>query len=86
MICNQYPYDLFNPAYIAGCNIQQMKEQRTYWEQQKKIGDMVRAIHDYFDAARDIEPEYRQQAIDACCAEIAAQVAAEQQRNGGQWQ
>ncbi len=86
MIYNQYPYNLFNPAYITNYNLQQLEEERKYWEQQRKIRDMVKAIHDYFDAAKDIEPEYRQQAISACCAEVAAQIAMEQQRNGGQWQ
>ena len=57
--------------------------QRKHWEQQKKIGDMVKAISDYFKAARDIEPEYQQEAMNACLAEIAVQAAIDQQRNGG---
>jgi len=30
----------------------------------------VKAIHDYFDAARKIAPEYQQMAFDACIAAV----------------
>ena len=82
---NQYPYNLFNSSYINNYNAQQMEAQRKYWEQQGKIRDLVKALHDFLDAAKDITPEYQQQAFDACCAEIAIQAAIEQQKNRGQW-
>lgn len=80
---NQYPYNLFNPNYINNYNNQQIEAQRKYWEQQGKIRDLVKALHDFLDAAKDISPEYQQQAFEACCAMVAAQAAKEQQRNGG---
>lgn len=86
MMYNQYPYNLFNPTYITNYNLQQLEEQRKYWEQQKKIEDLVKALHDFLDAAKDIAPEYQQQAFNACCAEIAIQAANEQQKNRRQWQ
>ena len=93
MIYNQYPYSIYNPTYVNPAYFQQLEThrqqaeaQRKHWEQQKKIGDMVKAISDYCKAARDIEPEYQQEAINACIAEIAVQAAIDQQRNGGQWQ
>ena len=69
--------------YINNYNCQQMEEQRKYWEQQGKIRDLVKALHDFISAAKDITPEYQQQAFDACCAEIAWQAAIDQQRDGG---
>lgn len=80
---NQYPYNLFNPSYINNYNSQQMEAQRKHWEQQGKIRDLIKALHDLLDAAKDISPEYQQQAFEACCAEIAAQAAIEQQNNWG---
>lgn len=88
MIYNQYPYNIYNPAYVNQTYLQQpeiqhQQAERRYWEQKKKIGDMVKAISDYCKAAREIEPEYQQEAMNACLAEIAMQAAIDQQRNGG---
>jgi hypothetical protein len=90
MIYEQYPYNIYNPAYVNPDYLQQlelqrqqMEQQRKHWEQQKKIGDMVKAISDYFDAARKIEPEYQQEAISACLIELARQASIDQQQNGG---
>ena len=85
MIYNQYPYNIYNPTYVNPAYLQQLEAQLKHWEQQKKIGDMVKAISDYFKAARDIEPEYQQEAMNACLAEIAVQAAIDQQRNGGHY-
>ena len=90
MIYNQYPYSIYNPNYVNPAYLQQLEAQRKqidaqskHWEQQKKIHDMVKAISDYCGAAREIEPEYQQEAITACLVEIARQAAIDQQRNGG---
>ena len=88
MIYNQYPYNIYNPAYVNPTYLQQLESQiqqavNKQWEQQKKIGDMVKAISDYCSAAREIAPEYQQEAMKACFAEIARQAAIDQQRNGG---
>ena len=90
MIYNQYPYSIYNPTYVNPVYLQRLESQRQqigaerkYWEQQKKIRDMVKAISDYCGAARDIEPEYQQEAIAACLIEISRQAAIDQQRNGG---
>ena len=39
-------------------------------EQQTEIVKTAKAIHDYFDAAREIEPAYQQQAFWACATAI----------------
>ena len=82
MIYNQYPYTIFNQTYIAPNYIQQLQVQK-YWEQQKKIADMVKAISDYCSAARDIEEPYQQEALSACLAEIGRQMEIDRRRTGG---
>ena len=44
-------------------------------EQRQKIMNAVKAIHDYFDAARKIAPEYQQMAFDACIAAVVAEMS-----------
>ncbi len=90
MIYNQYPYNIYNPNYVNPAYLrqlemqrQQIEAQRKHWEQQKKIGEMVKAITDYFNAAREIEPEYKQEATALCLIEIARQAEIDQRRNGG---
>lgn len=82
MIYNQYPYTIFNQTYTAPNYLQQIQVQK-HWEQQKKIGDMVKAISDYCNAARGIDTEYQQEAIYACLAEIGKQMEIDRQRMGG---
>ena len=82
MIYNQYPYTIFNQTYMNPSYLQQIQINK-FWGQQKKIGDMVNAISDYFEAARSIEGEYQQEAIVACLAEIARQMEIDRQRAGG---
>ena len=82
MIYNQYPYTIFNQTYMNPNYLQQLQVQK-FWDQQKKIGDMVKAISDYCNAARDIDVEYQQEAITACLAEIVRQMEIDRQRAGG---
>ena len=82
MIYNQYPYTIFNQTYINPNYLQQFQWQK-FWDQQKKIGDRVRAISDYCNAARDIDAEYQQEAITACLAEISRQMEIDRLRAGG---
>lgn len=90
MMNQQFPYQIYNPTYLNPNFAQQLelqRQQRTaeqkHWEQVKKIHDMVNAISDYCEAAREIEPEYEQAAIMACAAEIARQMEITNQKNGG---
>ena len=82
MIYNQYPYTIFNQTYMNPNYLQQLQVQK-FWDQQKKIGDMVKAISDYFNAARDIDVEYQQEAMAACLIEIGRQMEIDRQRAGG---
>ena len=82
MIYDQYPYTIFNQTYMNPNYLQQLQVQK-FWDQQKKIGDMVKAISDYFNAARDIDVEYQQEAMAACLIEIGRQMEIDRQRAGG---
>ena len=44
-------------------------------EQRREIMNIVQAIHDYFDAARKITPEYQQEAFHACIAAVMAEMS-----------
>ena len=78
MIYQKYPYGIFNPAYLDAYQVQEAQRQ---WRQNKNIADMVKAISDYFEAARKVHPDYQQMALSACLAEISRQAAKD---NGGQ--
>ena len=58
MIYDEYPYTIFNQNYINPNHFQQIQRNK-FWDQHKKIDDMVKAISDYCEAARGIEEEYR---------------------------
>ena len=47
---------LFNPQYANQAYLQQLHWQQHDAEQRQKIMNAVKAIHDYFDAARKIAP------------------------------
>lgn len=90
MIYDQYPYNIYNPTYVNLAYLQQLEAQRRqreaeckHWEQQKKIRDMVKAISDYCNAARELEPAYQQEAMAACLAEIARQINIDEQKKRG---
>lgn len=68
MYYNQYPYNIFNPALF-----QQIEQQNYHQEQQQQILKMRKAIKDYIEAARQVAPEYQQEAINQCLEEILLQ-------------
>ena len=69
LLCSQ----LFNPQYANETYLRQLQWQQHDAEQRREIISIVKAIHDYFDAARKIAPEYQQMAFDACIAAIVAE-------------
>lgn len=69
-----YPYNLFNQEYINQNNIYNAQSIHNS-EQKKNIENMVKAISDYCEAARKITPDYQQTALNACLAEIVAQMS-----------
>lgn len=65
---------LFNSQYANEAYLRQLQWQQYDAQQRQEITNIVKAIHDYFDAARKIAPEYQQMAFDACIAEVVAQI------------
>lgn len=58
---------MFNPQYVNQNYLQQLQMQHDF-EQRQEIAKAVKAIHDYFEAARKIEPQYQEMAFGACIA------------------
>ena len=81
MMYQNYPYGIFNPACFNN-NLAQQREVQRQWEQNKNIADMVKALSDYFEAARKVDPDYQQAAFDACLFEIIRQ---SNRDNGGRF-
>ena len=78
MMYQNYPYGIFNQNYLRSYQAQEAQRQ---WEQNKNIVDMVKAISDYFEAARKVHPDYQQAACNACLAEIIKQAAKDNDGN-----
>lgn len=59
---------LFNPQYVNPDYLHQLQQQKYDAEQRQEIAKAAKAIHDYFDAARKIDPQYQQMAFASCIA------------------
>ena len=66
---------LFNPQYTNEVYLRQLQLQQYDAQQRQEIANIVKAIRDYFDAARKIAPEYQQMAFDACIAAVVAEMS-----------
>ncbi len=66
---------IFNPQYTNEEYLRQLQWRQRDAEQRQEIVNVVKALHDYFDAARKIAPEYQQMAIDACIAVIVEEIS-----------
>ena len=69
----QWYGQMFNPLYVNQKYLEQLQMQHDY-EQRQEIAKAVKAIHDYFDAARKIEPEYQEMAFGACIAAVLTEM------------
>lgn len=72
-----YNQNLFNKNYINETQYNELLKQKAYldkiqfeMDQQKEIGNMLKALNDYFDAAKKIAPQYQQDAFNLCVLEI----------------
>ena len=68
-----YNENLFNQNYINELLKQRAQiEQQIKFEmdQEKEIGNMLKALNDYFDAAQKIAPQYQGQAMALSAMEI----------------
>ncbi len=80
MTYESFPYGIFNQNGFNQYHVQQAEMQRQY-SQNTNIAKMVKAISDYCEAARNVDADYQQAAMNACWAEIMHQVTI---NNGGQ--
>jgi len=62
-----------HPQYMNQSYMQQLHQQHDL-EQRHEIAKAVKALHDYFDAARKIEPQYHEMAIEAFVATALAEI------------
>jgi hypothetical protein len=74
MMYNNFPYGIFDQNTLTAYEMQRIQAQRN-WEQNKNIADMVKALSDYFEAGRKVDPDYRDLAVQACWAEIVRQMS-----------
>ena len=64
-------YDqMFNPQYVNDAYLQQLQYQQYDTMQKMEIQKAVKAIHDYGEAVRKIDPDYREMAFWACAATV----------------
>lgn len=66
---------IFNPQYTNETYARQLQWKRHDAEQRQEIVNIMKALHDYFDAARKIAPEYQQMALDACISVIIEEIS-----------
>lgn len=66
------PIIAFAPRSAASSTIllTAYEAERQHREQQENIRDLVKAVHDFLDAAQKVKPEYQQQAQQAVFAAI----------------
>lgn len=74
MMDPNYPYGIFNPDYLNAYQAQQREAQRK-WEQNKNVGDLVKALSDFLDASGKVHPDFQQMAWDACACVILEHMA-----------
>ena len=66
---------MFNPQYVNPeqyALARQQMDQYNY-EQNKEVAKAVKAIHDFCEATKKLDPQYQQIAFNACLCEMARQ-------------
>ena len=62
---------MFNPQFVNPTYYMQVQQMQYAAQQDKKVTDAVKAIHDLCAAVRDMDEPHQQQAFAACLAEMA---------------
>ncbi len=62
---------MFNPQFVNPTYYAQMQQVQYTFQQDKKVCDAVKAIHDLCDAIRGMDEPHQQQAFAACLTEMA---------------
>lgn len=64
---------MFNPQFVNPTYYAQMQQVQYAFQQDKKVCDAVKAIHDLCEAVQGMDESHQQQAFAACLAEMARQ-------------
>ena len=70
MMYDNYPYNLFNQSSLSSFDRQRYEAEKQHREQQDNIRDLIKAAHDFLDAAQKVRPEYQLQAQQAVFAAV----------------
>lgn len=62
---------MFNPQYVNADYYNQIRQFEYNQNQDKKVGDAIKAAHDLCDAIKDMDQEHKQQALLCCLAVMA---------------
>ncbi len=62
---------MFNPQYVNADYYNQIRQFEYNQNQDKKVGDAIRATHDLCNAIKDMDQEHQQQAFWECFAIMA---------------
>lgn len=62
---------MFNPQYVNVDYYNQMRQFEYNQNQDKKVRDAIKAMHDLCDAVKDMDQEHQQQAFLGCLAVMA---------------
>lgn len=72
---DSYFYDaMFNPQYVNPDNYKLQRQMQHKYDQDKKVADAVKAIHDLCEAVKGMDQFHQQQAFQACLAQMALEL------------
>lgn len=72
---NNFNDKMFNPLYDnSEYNDTTMKSKEHSLEQEKKVADAVKAIHDLCEAVKGMDSEHQKIAFSACFSEMAKEM------------
>lgn len=71
---------LFNSQFVNSSNYKALENQilQNEAEQNKEIANAVKALQDYYEAVRKIDPQHKQQALNACLAQLVIEMNRQQ--------
>lgn len=67
---NYFYNTMFNPQYVNPDYYKSQRQMQYTYEQDKKVADAVKAIHDLCEAIKGMDQFHQQQAVQACLAQM----------------
>ena len=65
---------MFNPQYVNADYYNQIRQFEYNQNQDKKVRDAIKAMHDLCDAVKDMDQEHQQQAFLGCLGVMAEEL------------